>query len=456
MEVPAYQHAADIEQASGFPYKEVADEINNFVYPPIRAVVGRRSISVESWLPFDELMPNGRPYAVYVSIPFCRVRCHSCHCFKGLLPRAKGRNEIMERYVDALIEQATAYAQRQRFRSAPCESIYIGGGTASVLTPDQASRLIAALREAFRLRADAEINFEGNPADFTRPYLENLKANNITRLSIGYQSNQQPILDALNSPHDAKQSLESVTDALSVGIPTVNVDLLYNVPGQTFQQWARDVEDLVSIAPHGIGAGDYVVFPGSASERLIAQKRLAQQHDLQTTFQWYSAVHKTLGEHGYAEQVRGIFARPGHAQRYVELCCPRGCDIVGLGAGAIGFVGRHQFQSPVDAVTYIKLMEDGRPFEAHSVSRRATDEDLMQRFVMHNFFAFKLNRQDFTSRFGCDPLEAFTAIFKRLETYELISIDDSEIRLTEIGKKWRRNIYHEFRVTDEAAAARYG
>ena len=240
---------------------------------------------------------------------------------------------------------------------------------------------------------------------------------------------------------------------MSLGFPTVNVDLLYNVPGQDFAQWSRDLADLVALGPQGIGAGDYVVFPGSASEKLIARGRLQTPHDLQTTFQWYGATRNYLGEHGYAEQVRGIFARPGHAQRYVDLCCPRNCDIVGLGAGAISFIDRYQFQNPVDALPFIALSEADRPFEAQCISRRASDRDLMRRFVMHNFFAFRLNRQAFSARFGIDPLDAFGDVFDRLRTYELVDIDDFEIRLTEIGRKWRRNIYHEFRMPEETSRA---
>ena len=395
-------------------------------------------------------MPESRPFAVYVSIPFCRVQCHSCHCFKGLLPKARDRDEVVERYVEAVIAQAHAYGRRQRFQSAPCATVYIGGGTASVLTIKQSQRLIRGLRAAFRMEPDTELNFEGNPGDFTRNFLQCLKDEGVTRISIGYQSKRQHILNALNSPHSAKEAVDAVEAALCLGFDTVNVDLLYNVPGQSLEDWTQEVRDLIAFGPQGIGAGDYVVFPGSASERLISRGRLAPQHDLETTFRWYQIASEILAENGYDEQVRGLFAKAGHAQRYVDLCCPKGSDIVGLGAGAFGFVGRHQFQNLIDVVAFSqRVVEEGRMFEVSSVSRRASDDDLMSRFVMHNFFAFKLNRQAFFTRFGRDPVETFGELFRKLEAFEMVNIDETEIRLTEIGRKWRRNIYHEFRAPQD-------
>jgi coproporphyrinogen III oxidase-like Fe-S oxidoreductase len=105
----------------------------------------------------------------------------------------------------------------------------------------------------------------------------------------------------------------------------------------------------------------------------------------------------------------------------------------------------------MNAAIFIRLAEYGRVFEVASVSREASDRDLMSRFVMHNFFAFKLSRTEFADRFHCDPLEAFNDTFEKLERFRLVDIDPYQIRMTELGRKWRRNIYHEFRVPEDYA-----
>jgi len=437
---------------SEFPYKAVADEINNFLYPPLRPIdPSQGTVAMDALLPLDQSMPDARDYAVYVSIPYCRVRCHSCHCFRGFLPQRKGREEAIQQYVDAVEKQARAYGRSARFSSARCGAVYIGGGTGSVLTETQLNQLMTAFREAFTLRPDVELNLEGNPDDYTQDYVKAARASGVTRLSIGYQSKDESTLRALNSPHNVEQGMAAVQNALQAGFETVNVDLLYNVPGQTEQMWIDEVESLIALGPQGISINDYVVFPGSNSERLILAGRLPPAHGLNTVDHWYRLASQRLTSRGYIEQVRGIHALVGHAQKYVDLGCPKGCDIVGLGAGAFSFVDRYQYRNVFDAGAYTAGVEQGRCFDADCVSREGTRRDLMERFIIHNFFAAKLDRRSFQARFKQDPLEAFPEVFAMLEEHALVDVDADSISLNALGKKWRRNIYHEFHRADVVA-----
>src|SRR5689334_23151244 len=117
--------------------------VNNFLYPPLRPWDARVGGSLAERLELDR--PGPSPFTVYVSVPYCRVRCNSCHCFKGLLPGHEDQSGLMEDYLDCLLRQIDAFAAMPRFASARCGAIYIGGGTASLLRPAQATRLIDRL-----------------------------------------------------------------------------------------------------------------------------------------------------------------------------------------------------------------------------------------------------------------------------------------------------------------------
>jgi oxygen-independent coproporphyrinogen III oxidase len=431
-----------------FIYDSVPD-INFFIYPPMQPVLNGSTQSLEHQLELNTPLKDNTLFTVYISVPYCRKRCHSCCCFRGFLPEGIDKEQFTNEYLECLIEQIKAYASTPRYSSGQCGAIYIGGGTASVLSPKQVKRLINTLRNSFNLLTDIEINFEGNPLDFSmEEYLEALKNFGITRLSIGYQSCIDSTLEALNTAHRSQKAFESVENAMKIGFRTVNVDLLYNVPGQTQEQWQYDLQTLIDLAPQSISPGDYVVFSGSKAEQLIDSGELAKQHSMETAYEWYLWGCDLLERYGYNEQVRGIFALPDHIQQYVLLSCNRSCEIVGIGAGAYSFINGYQFTNTTQSELFKKEILNKKKFQVSSLSQKATKHNLMERYIIHNFYSALLNRSDFKQRFAYDPLEVYPEIFSKLETHNLITIEDNIVALTKLGKKWRKNVYYEFHSND--------
>ncbi|MCP3660204.1 MAG: radical SAM protein [Bacteroidetes bacterium] len=427
-----------------FPYVSVPDEINFFIYPPMKSSLGHETFCLKDKLDLDKAYLKEDLFTIYVSIPYCRTKCNSCCCFRGFLPDNADKNSFLNDYLNVLISQIKAYADTIRVTSSKCGAIYIGGGTASVLTVNQVERLINVLKNSFNMTLDIEINLEGNPLDFSLNYLENIKKSGVTRLSIGYQSGQNITLEALNTAHRRKTALESLNNALSVGFEAVNVDLLFNVPGQTFEQWKKDIEIILKVKPESISVGNYVVFPGSKAEDLIKNGHLKQQHDLDIEYEWYLWTVEKLKEYNYSEQVRGIFTQPNHRQKYVQLSCNSSSEILGFGAGAYSFINGYQFTITKDSEIYKNQVKNGLYFEADSLSPKASYKNLMERYIIHNFYSAKLNRIDFYNKFKKDPMDIFHEIFTKLKQHSLVKINDQKIELTELGKKWRKNIYYEF------------
>lgn len=421
--------------------------VNNFIYPPLGPAFESSARPFSELIRLDRAPRHTRPFVIYTSTPYCRVRCHSCHCFRGVLPRGKQKEALLDEYLTCVIQQAEAFSAARRFRERECGAIYFGGGTASLMTAHQVGELVRTLRSRFQLSANCEITLEGNPTDFSSDYLREVRPF-ITRVSIGYQSANPATLRALNSPHDSATGLAAVRNALQADVRTVNVDLLFNVPGQSLQQWQEDVRTLVDLSPHGISPGDYIVHPGSPADVLMRTGRLGQQAPTGAVYAWYKAAAIELERRGYVEQLRGIFTRERHRYEYGRLSCTNASEIIGLGAGAYSFVHRYQFQTEGNAEQFKRRVRSGDMIHAALLSERATDRHLMERFVVLSLFSSAVSGDAFRNRFGIELLEVFSGEVAELLKVGLANMDGGDLRLTEAGREHRRYVYARFRSAD--------
>ncbi len=431
------------DQALDAPYHQ-QPHVDFFLYPPLHPITSEERLSLAEKLALDRPMALDCLFTIFVSIPYCRSRCHSCHFFKGLLPPHADQYTFLGDYLDCLEIQIQKYANTVRFSTAQCGAIYLGGGTASLLGADQVDRLLGTLRHSFVIAPEAEITLEGNPHDFSLGYLQQVKTSGVTRLSIGTQSFQDSILKAVGSSHNGSTSYEAVENAIAVGFETINVDFLYKLPGQTRTDWQRDLQTAIDFAPNSITVYAYVIHPGTTAERLVADGRLEQPVDQGTEHEWYLWTSDYLAQHGYVEAMKGYFSKPGHEKRYGTLNYKAGWEYIGLGSGAYSFVNRYQFSACHEAELYKTQVRQGLFPVADHLSVQGTDRNMMERYIILNYFFSSLNRQSFSRRFGVDPLIAFPEAFSKLEKYDLVTLSDEKIELTSLGKKWRENVLYEF------------
>src|SRR5229473_2804802 len=271
------------ELSQDFPYQPLP-YINFFQYPPMKSASLDEQTTLAAKLALDKPMSREGVFTIFVSIPYCRVRCHSCPFFKEFLPSHVDKQTFLDDYVDCLDIQIRKYAAMTRFSSAKCNAVYLGGGTASLLAPDQVGRIIDTLQSSFTIEPQVEITLEGNPHEFSSlEYLQRVLQSGVTRVSLGYQSSQDTILrKMLNSPHTANDSVKALQNALATGFYTVNIDLLYRLPGQTLAQWQYDLQTAIDFGPASITIYEYVIHSGSNSERLINRGILTNPTDRDT------------------------------------------------------------------------------------------------------------------------------------------------------------------------------
>ncbi|MGM0665722.1 MAG: radical SAM family heme chaperone HemW [Bacteroidota bacterium] len=176
---------------------------------------------------------------IYVHIPFCKKKCHYCDFYKTL------DTGMAESYIRALVKEMTL--QKDYLENKKVKTIYLGGGTPSVLTAAQVREILEKLGAAFDVSEDAEITMEVNPDDISRVYARDLKQAGINRISLGIQSWNNDILTFLNRRHTADEAEQALKDILASGIDNISVDLIYGIPGLQAGQWKDDLQKTVNL-----------------------------------------------------------------------------------------------------------------------------------------------------------------------------------------------------------------
>jgi oxygen-independent coproporphyrinogen-3 oxidase len=421
---------------------ESEPKTNFFLFPPMQSVSPNAS-SVEELLAMDQV-DDDRDYVLFVALPYCRVRCHSCHCYKHILPGHANEANILDSYVDALTTQIARYGATTRLSAKRCAAIYFGGGTASLLRPRHLDRLLTEMAKFHRLHDGLEITLEGSPLEFNAQYLAEVRRLGVTRISIGFQSRFDRLLEVLNSPHRAVTGLNAIEAAMGGGFDQVNVDLLYNIPRQTRGEWEEDVGSLIDRGVGSISIGDYMIFPQSPAEKLILQGKNPNQLPQAEVYDWFEWAVDQLTSNGYFEHVRGIFPKVGKEHDYVRVSCIDNSDIIGIGAGSYTFLSGYQLRNVMNVDAYTQRMAVGDYLAFDSISRKSSVRDLKARYIMHNFFASQIRFDRYAARFGTGILEDFPVELRSLARRNLVEIGADQVRLTREGRKLRKHVYHDF------------
>lgn len=258
---------------------------------------------------------------LYVHLPFCKQKC--CYCD---FPSWAGREAIMPRYVDALLQEA------ERYGHMTIETVYIGGGTPSILPAPLMRKLLAGLRARFDIPKGIEWSCEANPGTLTEAWLQEAASGGVNRLSLGMQAYQPALLKTLGRIHDFAAVETSVKLARSAGIRNLNLDLMFGLPGQTRDMWRETLERALSLTPEHLSCYGLIPEEGTALKDDLDAGRLALP-DEEDERRMYDDTLTLLAENGFVQYEISNFARPGYACQH-NLGYWRQVPYIGLGASA--------------------------------------------------------------------------------------------------------------------------
>lgn len=266
---------------------------------------------------------------IYLHIPFCKQKCHYCNFFS--LASVKHKSA----FVDAICNEIAM--QEQYLEKEAVGTIYLGGGTPSMLSISELNRIIEKLRLHFNVSEKVEITLEANPDDLNADYLKTLHETEINRLSIGVQSFYDDDLTYLNRVHTSGHAIEAIELALKTGFDNLTIDLIYGIPTLTDEKWRNNIQRFLDFGINHLSAYALTVEAKTALSHLIGKGNLPPVDELQS-IRHFKILMEMMEANGFVHYEISNFARPGFYSRHNSIYWLGG-HYLGLGPSAHSFNG---------------------------------------------------------------------------------------------------------------------
>ena len=297
---------------------------------------------------------------LYVHIPFCRKACHYCDFHFST------STGLVNQVVDAILLEIEQTSDRDAWR---IETLYLGGGTPSLIGDESLERLFKHIRRSFRVEADAEVTLEANPDDMTPDRVTAWNSMGINRLSIGIQSFRDEDLSWMNRAHDAEQATRCVEWARAGGISNLSVDLIYGLPGLGDAEWQSNLDKALALDVPHLSAYALTVEPRTALDSMIRSGKARQPSDERQAAQ-FLLLSERLRKAGYEHYEVSNLAKPGMRSRHNGSYW-QGLPYLGFGPSAHSFDGRIRRWNVANNALYVKAVLSGESaFEAETLGER--------------------------------------------------------------------------------------
>jgi oxygen-independent coproporphyrinogen-3 oxidase len=393
------------------------------------------------------------PLCVFISVPFCRTKCSYCNFASDVFSRA-----VFERYVDRVCSDI-ANAERDAAEMGgkfdrEMDSIYLGGGTPTVLEPVQLQRLFDAVRSQFSVTSDAEVTVECAPGTLSSHVLESLLHCGVNRVSLGVQSFIDHEAAAVGRLHKHATVLEDIAHLRAAGISNINIDLIAGLPHQTAESWQESLQQVIATeVPHASVYMLEVDDDSRLGRELIAGGTRYHAHfvpDDDATVDFYMTACETLSAAGVPQYEISNFSRPGFESRHNLKYWTRQ-PYLGFGVDAHSML----LSAPSNAVRLatadaLEKYASGSPLQKTTVSIDAALEETF-------FLGLRLNRGVDLARvaeeFGHPALVALQPIIADLEKQELLERSENSIRLTKQGRLLSNEAFERFLTPDPRSLA---
>ena len=305
---------------------------------------------------------------VYFHIPFCKQACHYCNFhFSTSLKHKAELMEALKKELSLRVNELPA---------TPLNSIYFGGGTPSLLSPEEIGNLISSVRNHFTVNEQAEITLEMNPDDYYEGYFEQIKAVGVNRLSVGVQSFIPEELSAMNRAHNAEQAL-NVLERVQQYFANFSLDLIYGVPGSTIDSWEKNINTALSFQPSHISSYALTVEPKTVLAKQVNEQQV-QLLPEEMTVQQFDYLVDTLIEKGYDHYELSSFAFPGF-RSVNNTSYWQGRPYLGIGPSAHSYYQNQRSWNVSNNKLYINKLNAGElPLEREQL----TKIDRYNEFVM--------------------------------------------------------------------------
>ena len=374
----------------------------------------------------NSILDEPKGLNIYIHIPFCIQICDFCFYMKELM---QSKRQVDE-YISSLCSEIALTSHRLHLRERPVDSIYIGGGTPSVLTEAQFKKLAQTLYKYHNI-SNTEFTFEAEPGTFSRSKLQWYKDAGVNRISMGVQSFNDEIIELSSRKHTVKQAVRSINLVKEAGDFTINIDLLSGLAGETTDSWDETLITAFAQPVDMVTIYKMKVYSNTTFfEKGVRKKEIALPSDEEEVSFMQRALDKI--EHSeYQLWSTFAFTRSGYAHDYIENSW-RGHDVAAYGVSAFGKINNLNYQNANSLTGYQdKISQDELPVNR---SFRLTAKDNMVREILLCAARLTSYRKDeFVDKFGFDYFDLIPNVLEQLQEEEYIIPDPKELVLTRKG-----------------------
>ena len=330
----------------------------------------------------------------------------------------------------------STYAQSKYVKSSVFTELYIGGGSPSVLNETQITGVLDFCRTNFNLSKDCITKFTACTTSLSSKKIHLLTKETVSQLDIGIQTFDEDFRKILMLRDSGKDALSKLKEVKKNDLG-LSIDLLYNLPGQTLEQWEKDLKQALELEVESVDCYPLDLYADTPLARKITSGQLPPAGDYKKELQMYLTAYKMFKDNGYFPTCHNRFSKLKQDRE------PPSVEVVGTGAGFfMGHIGSFHYSDVEDVKEYIAAVES----RSFPISRLATLtlEDEMRKAMMMIYVRARVNRKRFKAEFGRFPEEAFPKALEELRGKGLIVEENGEIYLSEKGDPWRFNIAWEF------------
>ena len=394
---------------------------------------------------------------LYVHIPFCVKKCAYCDFLSG--PAGEAEKAA---YTEALLREIEN--RKEAYSSYRISTVFLGGGTPSVLTGEDTALIFSSLRENFDISGEAEITMEVNPGTVTKDKAHAWRQCGINRLSIGLQSADDRELKMLGRIHTLENFRDTWELVRRAGFRNINIDLISAIPGQTEESWERTLRTAAELGPEHLSAYSLIIEEGTpfyerygSGEKDLCGGALPMLPDEDTERRIYQMTEAVLEEYGYHRYEISNYAKQGYECRH-NLGYWERKPYLGLGLGASSLVEEQRFHNTSDMRKYMEIFGDpdlsrslcagaGRPGPAAEEIEVLTTEDQMEEFMFLGLRKTNgISCREFRENFGRTIEEVYGNQIRRFDGLGLMKREGDRLRLTEQGIDVSNSVFVEFMI----------
>ncbi|MFY0517256.1 radical SAM family heme chaperone HemW [Lysinibacillus sp. UGB7] len=377
---------------------------------------------------------------VYIHIPFCHQICNYCDFNKFYF-----KNQPVDEYIEALGKEMALASAKHPNSFKQIETIFLGGGTPTALSPEQLERLLELIRTYIPMHSVTEFTSEANPDELSEAKMRALFDGGVNRLSMGVQSFDQGLLKKIGRTHSNLHVYETIALAKEVGFQNISIDLMYGLPGQTMAQWTDSLEKAFALDLPHFSAYSLIVEPKTIFYNQYAKGKLSlPTEDLEADM--YDVLMQEMDAHGLRQYEISNFAKPGFASTHNKIYWEND-EYAGFGAGAHGYLGGNRYSNHGPLKKYIEAVdaEELPIVHEHAVTKAEKREEQMflglrkTEGISHSIYEEKF-KESMQIQYG--------NIIDKLVVDGLVEHDNVGIRLTRKGRFVGNEVFQQFLLED--------